>query len=207
MAQTVTPSQQATTDAQITKTVSNYRALLEKHRSEFPIEAFQMALGNPELAKNQFAVLRSFVEAVSKTVTRSSTVNRSRTFQEALEATKRNLYLDKNVVLHTPKAEGDFEGIFVNLGRNVDCDKLDDELGKLGLELIVDPQGLADLNASDPEFADKYPNGTQWKNKEGKYCCVIFDRWSGGCGVGVAQCGDYWDVAWWFPCRRKNLDN
>ena len=150
------------------------------------------------------AMTPSDVETI---ITRSCPVNRNHTFQDAINATGRKPYCNSNVVSTAPKCEGDFEGMFVNIGWIVDCDKLDTVLSELGFELIVDPQGLADLNASDPEFADKYPNGTQWKNKDGKFCCAVFSRWDGERDVVVDQDFYCWSGGWWFPCRPKNLDD
>lgn len=201
----MTPSvpTETTTAGQITKAVANYEAMLKKHASDFPVEIVQKVLGMSELAKKQFWLFRDFIEAESKTIVRRATVNRDRSQHEALTATGRNLYLNESVVRTMPTVSGDIEAIFVNLGRNIDCDKLDDELGKLGFEIIVDPQGLAAINEADPAFADDYPNATQWKDGDGKFCCVIFDRWSDERSVFVDRNVICWHDYWWFPCRRK----
>ena len=195
----MTPS--GITDPQITKLTGNIRSGLEKYRKEFPTEASQIAIGSSECMKEMLAVFRKHVEAVSKSIIRTAKVNRSQTFKQAIDATNRVQYVNDDVVATAPKVEGDFEGFFFNFGRNVDFDKLDESLASIGLELIVDPQGLAQINADDPEFADKHPNGIQWKNANGKYCYVVFDRCEER-DVEVDHGDDDWDDGWWFPCRR-----
>lgn len=61
-----------------------------------------------------------------------------------------------------------------NLGRDVNCDKLDEGLAKLNLDLIVDPQGLAAINETDQTFAYKY---TPWDHDNDNYRSAIFHRW------------------------------
>jgi hypothetical protein len=134
---------------------------------------------------------------------RHAIVNRNLSLKAALVATGRKLYLNEAVVESMPRASGNIETILVNLGRKVDCDKLDAALAAIGMELIVDPQGLAAINEADPALADSHPNGTQWKDSEGKYCFVLFDRWFAGRYVRVDRGGSYWYSSCWFPCRRK----
>lgn len=191
------------TIGQINKAVANYEAMLKKHASDFPVEIVQRVLGMSELEKKQFELFRSFIEAQSKTVFRCATVNRNRSQSDAIGATGRALYLDKSVVKTMPMASGNIEAIFVNLGRNVDSCRLDDELARLGFELIVDPQGLAALNEADSAFADDHPNATQWKDISGKYCYMFFDRCHDERFVQVAQKSCFWQGVCWFPCRRK----
>jgi hypothetical protein len=195
------------TDPQITKLGGNMRAMLEKYRKEFPSEPSQRALENPACMKEMFAVFRKYVEAESKIIIRTAKPNRLQTFAQAIVATGCTPYLNDDVVANAPKADGDFEGIFVNIGRNVDCGKLDFTLAGLGFELIVDPQGLAQVNADDPTFADKYPNGTQWKDVEGKYCCAVFDCWYVRRRVNVIRDGHCWHGDYWFPCRRISTES
>ncbi len=188
------------TEGQIDKAVAKYRAMLTKASKDLPSKAVQTVLEMSELASAQSKLFVGIVEAHSKTIVRRATVDRTRSQNDALIATGRKLHLNESVVKTMPSARGDIEAIFVNFGRSVDCDKLDEELSKLGLELIVDPQGLAAINEDDPAFADDHQNGTQWKDTEGRYCYVIFRAWR---GVGVGQSVRCWDGFWWFPCRRK----
>ena len=199
----MTPSEETTTTGQIDKAVANYRAMLEKHASNFATTAVQQVLGQPELAKQQFSVFRTLVEAISKTIVRFAKVDRSRTMKQSIDATGRVQYVNDDVLATMPLGQGDAEAIFVKLGYNVDCDKLDEELGKLGFELIIDPQGLAAINEADQAFADEHPNGIQWKDTNGNYCYAVFNRWDDKRRVNVNQYDYYWYDRWWFPCRRK----
>ena len=205
MTEIMTPSEKQMTAEQITKAVANYRAMLEKYAPNYAAAAVQQVLGMPELAKKQHEIFRSFVEAVSKTVVRATIVDRTRTAKESIAATNRVQYLNDNVLATMPLGCGDIEAIFVNLGRDVPCNKLDEELSKLGFELIVDPQGLASINEADSAFADNHPNGTQWKNAAGQYCFAIFDAWHDERSVHVDRRDGSWDDGWWFPCRRKSV--
>lgn len=203
MNQIMTPPVKTTTAEQIDKAVANYRAMLQKHTTHFAASAVQQVLGSQEFAKQQYELFRTHVEAVSSTVTRSALIDRTRTFMEALVATGRAQYLNKDVVVTAPKGEGDAEFMFINLGRDVACSELDEELAKLGFELIVDPQGLAAINEADQAFADNYPNGTQWKDAIGNYCYAVFGRWDDGRSVRVSQRDRGWRDVWWFPVRCK----
>lgn len=203
MENAMTPSK-TTTDGQIDKAVAKYRALLVKHAPHFNAEAVQSVLGQEELAGDMFGLFRTRIEALSKFVTRSASIDRKRSQVEAFKATGRVQYVNEVVTNAMPLCTGDHvEMGFINLGRDVACDKLDVELGKLGFELIVDPQGLAGINEADPAFADKYPNGTQWKDVNGKYCYAVFYRWSDERRVYVDQDDYGWHDNWWFPVRRK----
>lgn len=201
----MTPSEKKMTAEQIDKAVANYRAMLEKHAPNYAAQAVQQVLGQSELAKEQAEVFRSRVEVLSKTAVRTAKVDRSRTRKQAIEATGRVVHVNDDVLATMPLGQGDAEAIFVKLGRNVECSKLDEELGKLGFELIVDPQALAAINEADPIFAEDHPNGTQWKNTAGEFCYVLFGRWHGERDVAVRQDDCDWDDSWWFPCRRKSV--
>ena len=107
MTEIMTPSK-ITTTGQIDKAVANYRTLLEKHSREFNTEAVQLVLGQSELAGEQFVVFRRRVEMMSNTIVRIAKVNRTRTPQEAIEATGRVQYTDRTVVDAMPK--GDLSG-------------------------------------------------------------------------------------------------
>lgn len=139
-------------------------------------------------------------------ITRPISVNRTRTNKEAFTSTGRVLHdIRTDAFVTMPCREGDFMATFVNLGCNPAPDQLERELAKLGWELIADPVGLAAFNEEDPTFADEYPNATQWKDANGKYCYVIFERWSGKRSVSVcSHSGDRWSNYWWFPCRYKD---
>ncbi len=205
MAKTVTPSavSKLMTAGQITKVTANFRALLEKHATEFDSEAVQQVLGDSALAGEMFALFRARVEAISNMIIRRVPVNRRRTPQEVLDATGRKQYTDKDVVGAMPHGEGEeVEVCFFNLGRDISDTDLDKEYEVHGLE-PADPYSLAAVNEADPALADNNPNCTHWKDSRGKWCYVAFYRWYGvERRVGVDR-GGGWGGRWWFAGLRK----
>lgn len=204
---TMTPSvAPSMTDGQIDKAVATYRAMLCKHRSELGSDAVQHVLGQPEYVAAQVAVLHERVEAVSDLVVCHVSVNRTRTPLEAINATGRAKYLDDNVVATMPQGEGDeADVIFFKLGRNISDADLDKEYNLRGLK-PADPCSLAAVNEADPALADEHPNGTHWKDVDGRYCYAAFDRWSGGARFVLVRRGDGdgdWRDDWSFAGVRK----
>lgn len=206
----MTPSTKTTTAGQIDKAVANYRALLEKHSREFGQEAVQTVLGQSELADEQLAVFRRRVEMVSNLVTRRVKVNRTRTQQEALDATGRVRYTDSEVVETMPKGEGDEADViffkprpheYTRPGFINDAD-LEKAYEWRGLK-PADPYSVAAVNESDTAFADEHPHGTYWKDSNGKWCFATFSYWEGKRRVGVCRDGGGWRGGWWFAGVRK----
>jgi hypothetical protein len=137
-------------------------------------------------------------------ITRTAPVNRTRTPKEAMVAMGCVPYLNETVLASLPLGTGDTVTMsFYRFGRYIASDKLDKELAKVGLELDVDPIGQAAINEADKGFAETHPNGTQWKNADGKTCYAIFIRWDGERRVNVGQGDGGWGDFWWFPVRCK----
>jgi len=210
MTEFMTPSEQkTTTQGQIDKAVSNYRALLEKHAPGFNSEAVQSVLGQPELAHEMLGVFRRCVEASSNLIIRRVRVDRTRTPQEALKATGRKLYTDQSVVDSMPRGEGDevevvfFKPDLSNRKGLISDDDLEKEFDLRGLK-PADLISVAAVNEADPEFADKMPCGTHWKNADGKWCFATFDRWNDDERRVNVDRDDYvWFGSWWFAGLRK----
>jgi hypothetical protein len=208
MTQIMTPSK-TTTDGQIDKAVSNYRALLEKHAKEFGAEAVQVVLGQSEFADAQFAVFRRHVEVISNLIIVSAVVvDCGRSPQQALEVTGRVQYTDRKVVENMPKAPAVLAEIVFfkpDLSKRNGCisdDDLEKEYALRGLE-PVDPISLTALNEVTPAFADETPHGTHWKDAYGNWCFAAFDHRYGKRYVYV-DCNDNdWDGDWWFAGVRK----
>ena len=146
--------------------------------------------------------------ATSNLIVRKVKVNRHRYQQEAIEATGRKQYTDRKVVDAMPKGEGDeVEVVFFKPDlsqRNglITDDDLEKEFELRGLK-PADPVSVAAVNEADPAFADEKPNGTHWKDADGKWCYIAFDRWCGGeRGVHVYR-GSRWAAHWWFAGFRK----
>jgi hypothetical protein len=207
MTQIMTPSK-TTTDGQIVKAISNYRALLEKHAKEFGAEAVQAVLGQSEFADEVLAIFRRRVEAVSNLIVRKVKVNRSRSPQEALDATGRAQYTNRAVVDSMPKAVADevevefFKPDLSERNGYISDDDLAHEYELRGLK-PTDPVSVAAVNEADPDFADKTPHGTHWKDADGKWCFAAFGHWDGKRRVGVYRRSDSWNDYWWFAGVRK----
>ena len=203
MTKVMTPSATTEiTDGQIDKATELYRAMLKKHRHEFTSKVAQDVLGQPEFVGEMVTVLRKRVEAASEMIVRRVKVNRLRSPQEAIDATGRKQYTDRKVVDSMPQGEGEEVDVYffpLREYRSVqDVQRMLDERG-----LKPDPYVVSAVNEADPSFADEKPNGTQWLDKDGRHCCVAFDRWRGGRGVFCSRSDGGWRDGWWVGGVRK----
>ena len=142
--------------------------------------------------------------AKTNLISRTVRVNRNRSPQEALDATCRAQYTDREVVDSMPRGEGDeVEVVFFkpDLSNNngfISDDDLENEFELRGLE-PDDPYSVAAVNEADPDFAYQMPHGTHWKDAEGKWCYAAFSHWGGKREVYVNRRGsDIWDDDWCF---------
>ena len=203
MAESMTPS--PLTDGQIDKAVDVYRSILRNHREELGSEPAQQVLGQPEFVEEMVGVLRKRVAAVSNMIVRRVRVDRTRFPRQALEATGRRLYVNDSVVETMPgRGTGaeDVDVISFKLNRFVSDPDLEKEYESRGLK-PTDPYALAAVNEADPTFADEHPNGTHWKDKDGRWCFAAFDRWLVGRDVFVSRDGGGWGDYWSFAGVRK----
>lgn len=207
MAETMTPSEIAViTAGQIAKINENLAAALRK--SGFPKDSVQQILETQgdTIVGEMVVVLRKRVEAISGIIVRRVAVNRVRTPQEAIGATGRNQYVTDSVVGTMPRGDGEEAEVhFFNLGRYVNDLELDKEYELRGLK-PADPYSLAAVNEDDSAFADEHPNGTHWKDANGKWCYAAFSRWRDERRVLVAHVRRYdrdWYDDWWFAGLRK----
>ncbi len=211
MGQTMTASTESKmiTDGQIDNVVNKLRDALRKHRAEFELASVQQVLGVDNLGMELLTPFRKRVEAISSLIVRRVKVNRSLTPQEALDATDRKQYTDRKVVATMPQGEGDEVDMYFfkpspEAYQNgvISDDRLAKEFDLRNLK--PDPLAQAAVNAADPTFADDRPNGTHWKNQEGKWCFAAFNRWFGDeRSVRVDRRGSDWSDYWWFAGLRK----
>ena len=205
MAQTMTPpviEVVGMTDGQINKAVAILRAQLEKHRNELPSAAVQEALRLSTLPHELLAVVRQHVEAVADTIIRRVKVNRGQTPQQMLDATDRTQHTTASVVASMPRGSGEEVDVyFFRLGRFVTDDELAQEYEHRGL--VPDQYAQGQVNKKDSVFADKYPNGSHWKDADGNWCYFAFRRWYVRRVVHVRRRGGVWGGAWWFAGVRK----
>ncbi len=150
------------------------------------------------------------VDTESNMIIRRVKADRTKSPQEALDATGRWQYTDAAVVAEMPKGESDEGEVYFFKPRPEAYDKnglisdgsLEKEFEFHGLK-PCDPCKLSKINADDPAFADERPNGTHWKDANGKWCFAAFDRWCGERRVNVYRDDDDWDDCWWFAGLRK----
>lgn len=141
-------------------------------------------------------------------IVRKVKVDRSRSQQEAIEATGRAQYTDRKVVDAMPKGDGDeveivfFKPDLLERDGLITDDDLEHEFELHGLK-PADPYSLAALNEVDSTFADEMPHGTHWKDAKGKWCYASFDSWSGMRRVDVYRRDYGWSNSWWFAGVRK----
>ncbi len=196
------------TDGQIENAVNKLRDAMRKHRSQITSDVAQHVLGIPNLGMMMFAPFRDCTHAISNLIVRTVNVNRSRSPQEALDATHRAQYTYRKIVDAMPKASADevevvfFKPDLSNRNGFISDDDLAHEFDLRGLN-PADPYSLAAVNEADPAFADEKPHGTHWKDAEGNWCYATFGRWHDGRGVFVNRDDLDWDDDWWFAGVRK----
>lgn len=202
--ETMTPFNPAT-DGQLGKLSEKLTARLKKNKSELPSDVFQeIILTDDTLIDEMYDSIRKRIEARSCLVFRTVKVDRTRSAKEALKATGRSQHLNDSVVSNMPKAESDeVELVLFKIGREVTDEELDKEHELRGTK-PADPYSLSAINEADPAFADKCPNGTHWKDNNGKWCCVIFGRGGVERYVDVRRCGVRWVDVWYFAGVRKS---
>lgn len=198
------------TDGQIGTTTELLSSILRKNSKELPGDAVQEVLKNQggPMAKDFLAVIRRYVDAVSKVITRIVKVDRKRSPQEALKATGKVQYVIECVVAEMLNGtDEEVEVVFFSLDYEVDKDTLMKEYELRELH-PVDPHTLAAVNEAHPDFADRYPNYTQWKDKNGNWCFIGFHcMYGSGRSVYVSNHEHKLNQFWWFAGVRKSTSN
>jgi hypothetical protein len=220
----MTPSRKSITDGQIGKINENLSAMLRKRRNELPANIVQYLLEeevDETLTAKLFNRLRIEVELLSNIIYRYVKVSRRLSPQEMLNATKRNVIIDYEGIDLLPKGEGaEVEIVLFSVpGKDLTEEELEDEYATRNLR-PVDPYSLAALNENDPEFADRHPNCTHWKDQNGAWCSIFF-QWCdnersihlyrpdspGHKYLGVYETEDVGEYIeyddWWFAGIRK----
>ena len=137
------------------------------------------------------------------TIIRRVRVNHLRNPDAMLNATGRKQYVTDSVVAAMPRGEGDEADVhFFKIGQWTSDDDLEQEYAKRGLK-PADSYSLAAVNEADPGFADERPNGTHWKDADGKWCYIGFLRGGDERYVSVHRFDDDWGDHWWFAGLRK----
>lgn len=140
---------------------------------------------------------------ISDMIVRTVKVNRNRSAKEALKATGREQYVYDSVVKAMPNGTTeDIEVVLFKIGRQVSVQELEKEY-VLRVLKPIDPFSLAAINEADPAFADEHPNGTQWKDKDDKWCFAAFFRYRDERRLSVCRDSNGWFGRWWFAGVRK----
>lgn len=200
---------------QINKCVGNIRAMLEKHADNFPSDAVQAVLGDPDFAAEQFKIFRERVESRSGIIVRDFVADLSLVGMVAIDATGRRKFVDDCVVMAMPRAVVPGGKIcFFGSGSKATTsfDEVEAGYSKRGL-VAVDPHTLTAFNAANPGFADTYPNSTLWRNADDYPCSMSFGsgsmglRGSGGryVKVGMRNDNSYWTSGNWFAGVSKSM--
>lgn len=171
-------------------------AVAALRKSGLPSEPTQRVLEAQGVAlANEFvASVRTRVEAISDMIVRHVKVDRTRTPQAVLDATKRRQYTSDASVQCMPTDGRDEDDVyFFKVSRFISDDELEKELALRGLKR--DPYAQAQVNIDDPAFADEHPNGTHWQDADGNWHFASFDRWGDERHVrvyrGVSEWGGY----------------
>ena len=199
MAKSMTPSD--ITVGQIAKVQELLGAGLRK--SGLPSEAFQQVLKEQgrALTAELVQVVRKFVERVSSIISRFVVVDSTSTPEQTLNATDRIKYVDYSVLRTAPMGEsGEVRVEFIKIGRYVTDDEIEAQLTGTRPATFAE---IAKANQDDPTLADATPNGTHWKDSEGKWCYAAFRRFDGERDVSVHRDDGKWDGNWSFARVRK----
>ena len=189
-------------DGQIEAVAEQLRAAMRKHRDDVQKDAAQQALGVDNLGMRMFVVFRELAEEMSNLIVRHVKVDRSQTPQQALDATGRKQYTNREVVDAMPRGENEEVDVcFFNLDYDPTVEELDREYELRGLK--ADPIAQAKVNTDNPAFADDRPNGCQWGLENGVASFATFDRWRVERDVGVDRDGIRWSRCCRFGGVRK----
>lgn len=206
MTTVMTPS--AITAGQIGKLQELLGARLRK--SGLQSEPVQRVLANQgdAIADEMVAAVRRRVEAISSMIVRRVRVDRARTPQEALDATRRVQYTNPKVVEAMPRGVGEEVDVcffkpdpYAHTNGWISEEKLAQQFEMRGLN--PDPIAQCAVNEADPAFATERPNATQWKDADGNWCYCAFGLWGDERGVGVDRDDGVWRDGWWFAGVRK----
>lgn len=117
--------------------------------------------------------------------------------EQAIKATGRTQYIDKDVLKTASKLTGR-KIEFFTVNKYFTCKKLEEEYASRNLI----PASIEDICRFDVTQKDEMDNkkyvATQWKDKDGNFCYAAFDRWIGGRYVSVHRRVNDWRDGWTF---------
>jgi hypothetical protein len=151
-----------------------------------------------KIAKAAAEIFRQHVEARMKTLARTVAIDSGHTPMHCVEATGRNKYVTDSVVSSMPRSPGGEVTLELYcFGKYMPCAEVEAWQNAPGYRAAF-PDELLKMNEDDPAFADERPNGTQWKDAQGKYCFAYCDLWDDERLVGVGRYDEGWGDDFWF---------
>lgn len=112
-------------------------------------------------------------------------------------------YDDDNVASTASTGEGDeVEVVFFSVGCSAKGHQVEKEYELRGLK-PAGPDMVYAVNRADKTFYDQYPNGTQWKYSEGKWCFAPAERFMGGGYLLSNERTTGLHGSWWLAGVRK----
>lgn len=122
-----------------------------------------------------------------------------KTPQQLLDETCAIQYVDNDVLATAPRSSEKSKVELFTVGKYITDEELEKEYEKRGLV----PATLDELVSM---YGTKEYIATHWKNADGTWCYIAFDRWDDERGVYVNRRGRGWDDYWWFAGVRKSSE-
>lgn len=133
-------------------------------------------------------------------LSRPVTVDRSRSFEDLVSAIGGIYSLDPEALASMPRgAKAETIVYLFPVRRFFSGPELSRRCILRGI--TADPYALAQLNADDPSFMEKHPNGAQWMSG-GRWYCLTFRSDQGRPMVGMSRVVGGWVGYWWLSGAR-----
>lgn len=191
------------TPPQINKCIGNIRAMLEKHADNFPSDAVQAVLGDPDFAWQQFHLFREMIEERMGLMVRAIAVDLSLISTaiqiQGIECNMR--YIEEDIVANIPPATEVSDKLVLFRAKSFTLEReVEEEYNRRGLA-PVNPGVLIRFNADNPGFGYKHPNCVQWVDSDGNLCAVCCSE-----TLSISRSdGAGFDDYWWFAGVPKKL--
>jgi hypothetical protein len=182
MTQQIPTETEMMTDEQIEEIINKIRNKIHKYyRHKISSYVAKQALDVPNIEEMMFSPFHQYADSFSELILVEVTMNPNCSSQQALDAVNCKQITNSEVVNNAPKEESGsnkvvtfFRPSRLNLGFRVSNDYIEHEFAVRNLKpvsLIL----LAAVNEADPKFTRRHPNGTQWKDVNGKWCHARFE--------------------------------
>jgi hypothetical protein len=222
MEKTIIASPKIMTDRQVENLLNRIRDAARRHQPEIPRDIAQWILGISNLGSIMFYDFLEMAKEMMEPIIHYVEVDRSLSHDQQLGvphprisgSVQEDIFAamptgsDKKTRLIYFKPSPDV----YNKKRKLSPEVLETEYEKRGL--VPDPDAQMVDNLNDRAFIGSHPNACQWKDKDGKYCFLLFYSFTGG-GDGYQreiwvarkspdQYFYNWDEKYWFAGVEKN---